>query len=292
LSKTFKRGPILSLLTQLIGWSVSFGHRYRRWLRRARLALWLLRGSPSPFLPCDFQVLEALALERANDGKPYVLAMFHHGDYHQLTHLARHVGRNVIVISTREAIRAMRLLRLQSAHYCFVERLGPAEIKEVAEGRALLAMAVDAKVPGERMAHLPMFERYRLFTLGWAEIATRLGAAVICAAQVTESGRKRVRIEVVEPQPDAFELAFRVYSAFAKWNPAFKNWDLRRQHHLFPAAGADTLAAETMEKFARTDARLRKLVAQACARRPETVVAGVAERPARQLLTTRTLQGI
>ena len=229
-------------------------------------------------------------MERASDGKPYVLAMFHHGDYHQLTHLARHVGRRVIVISTREAIRAMNLLQLRSAHYCFVERLGPAEIKEVAEGRALLAMAVDAKVPGERMAHLPMFGRYRLFTLGWAEIATRLGAAVICAAQVTDGGRKRVRIELVEPHPDAFELAFRVYSVFAKWNPAFKNWDLRRQHHLFPPAGANTLTRETMEKFARTDARLRKLVTQACASRPAAEALCGAELLAAQPLTARTMQ--
>jgi hypothetical protein len=157
----------------------------------------------------------------------------------------------------------MKFMRLTSDRYRFIERARAEEIKEVADGRSLLAMVADIALPGDRMAHLPIFGRYRIFTLSWAELAARIGADVICAFPVAEDGRERIRLEVINHDPDPFELAFQVFTSFRSANPNFSEWDLRKHHRIYPRIGTDDLTWDEMEAVACTDSRLLALVRQA-----------------------------
>ena len=225
--------------------------------------LWLWRGSPNPFTEEDVERLASFSRSRCDDGRPYVLAMYHYGDYHHLLYLAKLVGRKILIVSKMDAIRVMRLLRLESDEYRFVVRPTVEDLKDVAEGRVLLAMVADVALPGERRAYLPMFGRYHLFTLGWAELAARIGADVICAVHGTEQGGRQLHLEVIGHDPDPFELAYRTCRAFMRTSPRLDQWDARRHHGAFPRIDPARLAWDGFEAVACTDSRLLSLVRQA-----------------------------
>lgn len=237
------------------------GHKVLRLRRLTLFFVEILRRRQS-FEKSNLGKFLAFVEQCKADREPYMIVYMHYENYPLLLRCAAYVDRSFIALSTASAIFANKILGRGIKNVKFVTSLSPSDIRSVLARESVLVMPVDTKMPNDRMAHVAFRGHYRIFGLGWAEIACRRSVNVITLAFDRKRWRDRysIRFALFRNHLDEFSLAENVIGWFEEAIVVDQEWDLRFEQALFPKMEHSDEIKVMMAQAAQSDMILTKCI--------------------------------
>lgn len=240
---------------------LTVGHKLLR-LRRLTLLLFEVLRRRQSLNESNLESLRAFIGQCEADREPCMIVYMHYDNYPLLLRCAAYVDRNFIALSTASAIVVNKIFGRRLEGVRFATSLSPSDIRSVLARESVIVMPADTKMPNDRMAHVAFRGHYRIFGLGWAEIACRRSINVITIALDRKRWRDRysIRFALFRNHLDEFALAEKVIGWFEQATVMDKEWDLRLEQALFPRIEHGDELKVMMAQAAQSDVILTKCI--------------------------------